>query len=152
MKNTKFLYLIFAVTGYIFLESGYGKISGGKFVGSLAATLTKFAKDNPYPLVKNFLENIAIPNSMLFGFLTQWGELLTGLNLLGISALFMFYDKTNKKFYYLMSVGFATGLLLNLTFYFASGYTSPSSESLNLLMSAINLIGLIFVLKQATAK
>lgn len=138
--------------GYIFLESGYGKISGGKFVTSLGATLTKFAKDNPYPAVKAFLENIAIPNSVLFAFLTQWGEFLTGLNLLGLSILLLVNSKVSNKYYWLMSLGFATGLLLNTTFWLAAGYTSPSTGSLNMLMAAVNLIGLIFVISQSKSK
>lgn len=153
MKNhNKYLFSIFAVIGYIFLESGYGKISGGKFVGSLGATLTKFASGNPYPAVKGFLENIAIPNSVLFGYLTQWGEFLAGLNLLGLSVLMLFSSQLSRKYYWLMSLGFGTGLLLNVTFWLSAGYSSPSTGSLNLLMAAVNLVGLIFVISQSKSK
>lgn len=152
MKNSnKYLYLVFAVIGYIFLKSGFEKITAGKFVGGLGATLTKFAKDNPYPPVKAFLENMAVPNSVVFGLLTQWGEFLTGINLLGLSFWMLFSPKTGNKYVKLMVLGFATGLLLNVTFWLAAGYTSSSTGSLNLVMGAVNLIGLVFVLNESKA-
>lgn len=113
---------------------------------SLSGTLAKFAKDNPYPPVKSFLENIAIPNSIVFGYLTQWGEFLAGLNLLALSLWMIFSPKTGKKFVSLMVLGFGTGLLLNTVFWLSAGYTSSSTGSLNLVMGAVNLVGLIFVL------
>lgn len=132
----------------MFLKSGFEKISGGKFTDSLAGTLAKFAKDNPYPPVKSFLENFAIPNSVLFGYLTQWGEFLAGLNLLVLSLWMIFSPKTGEKFVRLAILGFGTGLLLNITFWFSAGYTSASTGSLNLVMGAVNLVGLIFILGQ----
>lgn len=152
MKNNRYLYLVFAVIGYIFLKSGFEKITGGKFVDSLGATLTKFAKDNPYPPVKDFLENVAIPNSVVFGFLTQWGEFLAGVNLLVLSLWMIFRPKNGQSYFKLMILGFGTGLLLNITFWLAAGYTSASTGSLNLVMGAVNLIGLVFILNEAKAK
>ncbi|HLC87598.1 MAG TPA: hypothetical protein VJG66_00895 [Patescibacteria group bacterium] len=153
MKNTdKYLYFIFAVVGWIFLKSGFEKISAGKFVGALGATLTKFAKDNPYPPVKAFLENVAVPNSAVFGFLTQWGEFLAGINLLLLSLWMIFNPKSGQRYSKLMALGFGTGLLLNITFWLAAGYTSPSTGGLNLVMGAINLTGLIFILRESKAK
>lgn len=149
LKNQKYLYLVFAVIGYVFLKSGFEKITGGKFVGGLAGTLEKFAANNPYPLVRAFLENMAIPNSVVFGLLTQWGELLAGINLLGLSFWMLFSPKTGNKYVKLMVLGFATGLLLNVTFWLTAGYTSPSTGSLNLVMGAVNLIGLVFVLNES---
>lgn len=151
MKNTKYIYLIFAVIGYIFLKSGFEKIIGGKFVGGLGAILTKFAKDNPYPPVKAFLENIAIPNSTVFGLLTQWGEFLTGINLLVLSLWMVLSPKSGSRYSKLMVLGFGTGLFLNTTFWLSAGYTSPSTDSLNLVMGAVNLIGLLFILKDKNA-
>lgn len=144
--------MIFAVVGYVFLKSGFEKITGGKFVGSLSATLAKFAKDNPYGPVKSFLEDIAIPNSVVFGYLTQWGEFLTGVNLLVLSLWMYFSPKTAEKYAKLMILGFATGLLLNVVFWFSAGYTSSSTAGLNLVMGAINLVGLLTVLSGTKSK
>lgn len=152
MKNNRYLYLVFVVIGYIFLKSGFEKITGGKFVDSLGATLTKFAKDNPYPPVKDFLESVAAPNSVVFGFLTQWGEFLAGVNLLALSLYMLFNPKNGVRYSRFMILGFATGLFLNIVFWLAAGHTSASTGSLNLVMGAVNLIGLVFTLNDAKAK
>lgn len=145
-KENKYLYLIFMVAGFIFLRSGYGKVTEGKFVTGLAATLEKFAAKNPYPFFRDFLNNIAIPNSELFGVLTMWGEVLTGLSLFFISAYILFTGRGSKLLYLLLSLGLLGGMFLNVIFYLASAWTSPSTEGLNLVLFLTEAIGLVFVL------
>lgn len=147
MKNSnKFLYLIFIVCGYVFIKSGYGKVSGGMFVQTLGDTLGKFASKNPYPWYKSFLETTAIPNSIVFGTLTMWGELLAGVSiLLGSVMLLMGRDHNLSKL--LLLVGLVVAAFLNATFWFASGWTSASTDSLNLVMFLVELIGIMFVVK-----
>lgn len=151
-NGNRYLYVIFAVIGFIFLRSGWGKVSGGEFVGTLGATLGKFASKNPNPIVTDFLNNVAIPNSQIFGFLTMWGEVLTGLNLLVLSAYLLFTKSAKKNVFMLMSLGFAVGFMLNLTFWFAAGWTSASTDSVNLVMGAVNAVGLIYALKHTMIK
>lgn len=141
----KYLYLIFALIGFIFLRSGYGKVSGGKFVGGLGETLTKFASNNPYPPVKSFLEQIAIPNSGIFGFLTMYGEVFAGISLMGVSVYLLFAAKSPRASYLILGAGLLVGCFLNLVFWLSAGYTSASTESLNLVMLAVQIIGLSFV-------
>lgn len=145
IKENKYLYLVLMAIGFIFLRSGYGKVTGGKFVGSIGPTLEKFASGNPYPFFKGFLENVAIPNAAVFGILTMWGEVLSGLSLFAISAYFLTTGKGNKFLYLLLTLGLLGGMFLNANFYLASAWTSPSTESLNLLMFFVQLIGLFFV-------
>lgn len=145
-KENRYLYLIFVILGFIFLRSGYGKVTEGKFVGALGGTLGKFAEKNPYPLVKDFLNNTAIPNSALFGVLTQWGEVLTGLSLFFISAYILFTGKSSRTLHILLSLGLLGGMFLNGIFYLSAGWTSASTESLNLVMFLIEAVGLVFVL------
>lgn len=151
MKDQKYLYILFAVVGYVFLKSGFEKIEGGKFVGGLAGTLEKFASKNPYPFFKNFLETVAIPNSTLFGVMTMWGEFLAGLALV-LGSLYLIFSKgSNKLVYWGLLVSFLGAMLLNGTFYFAAGWTSPSTESLNLVMFFVGLVGFLFTLKKLTS-
>jgi hypothetical protein len=145
-KIEKFLYIIFAVLGFIFLRSGYYKVTEGKFVNGLASTLEKFAAKNPYPWYKDFLNDIAIPNSQIFGILTMWGEVLTGLALILISAFIFITGKSSKLLFLILALGFLGGMALNGAFYLASAWTSPSTEGLNLVMFLIELTGLVFVL------
>lgn len=153
MKNTsKYLYLIFAVIGFIFLRSSVGKIQGGTFVSSLGGTLAKFADKNPYPFYKSFLENVAIPNAGIFGLLTMWGEFFSGAAILLSSLYLLFQPRGNRLIYLLLSAGLLVGAFLNGIFWLAAGWTSPSTDGLNLVMFAVQAIGLIFVLKHLAGK
>jgi len=75
--------------GVKWLTSGWGKITAdepfnpsGYFMGALAEA--NVTGDNPVvlPFWAWFLENIAVPNAELFGFLVSWGEVLVGLGLI----------------------------------------------------------------------
>lgn len=146
--TSKYLYLIFIGIGFIFLRSGYGKVAEGKFVGGLGATLQKFASNNPYPVVKNFLESSAIPNASFFAYLTMWGELLVGINLIVLSLYLLLIKRAGRPIYMLLSLGLFFGALLNLVFWLSAGWTSPSTDGLNLVMLIVQVIGIVFVTRQ----
>lgn len=153
MKNTNtYLYLIFSVIGYIFAKSSIAKIQGGNFVTSLAPTLEKFASKNPHPLCKSFLENIAIPNSNIFGLLTMWGEFFSGVTVGLLSLYLIFKPKVNRAIHILLAAGLLVGAFLNATFWMAAGWLSPSTESLNMVMFAVQIIGFFFVLQNIVGK
>lgn len=138
-----YLNVIFLIDGLLWLKSSYEKLSGGSFVGSLSKTLEKFAGGNPYPFVKDFLNNTAIPNSQVFGILTMWGEALTALALVISTGCLLFKISSSRSIYLLLVFGALGGMFLNLIFYFAAGWTSSSTGSLNLLMFAIELMALL---------
>lgn len=149
MKNIfdKTLLLILLVIDFIWLKSSYGKFSGGKFVLGMEGTLKKFASENPYPPVKDFLQSVAMPNAPVFGTLTMWGEAMVGITLL-ISLLWLLFKKGgNNSALLLLLLGLLGGAFLNGVFYLSSGWMSPSSESLNLLMFTIEVIAAFYTLK-----
>ncbi len=148
MKAEKLLLIIFLVAGLIWVKSSYGKFSSGTFVSTLGTTLTKTADKNPYPWFKQFLVTTAIPNSQIFGFLTFWGEFLTAVALTLGSVLLLVSPKPSKFAKWTLLFGLAGGAFLNIIFWLGFGYTSPSTDSLNLLMAAVEIIGVVFVLKQ----
>jgi hypothetical protein len=150
MKDIKYLYLLFVGIGFIFLKSSYGKFTGGTFVSGLADTLTKFASKNPYPWYKSFLTNIAIPNSQIFGMLTMYGELFAGATLFGVSLYLLMAKKVSKMVYSFFGAGLLVGAFLNGTFWLASGYTSPSTDGLNLLMFFAEVIGILYILQKVS--
>lgn len=116
-------------------------------MGTLGGTLTKFASKNPYPWVQSFLQNTAIPNSNLFGLLTMWGEFLVAGSLI-ISSLYLFFSKKKSSLIVLLLIlGSLGGMFLNMVFWFSSGYTSPSTDGLNLLMFVVEFTGLVYGLK-----
>lgn len=141
-----FLFVLLTI-GLIFLKSSFSKISGGKFVPGLTDTLTKFVSKNPYPWYKEFLSGIVIPNSQFFGQLIMWGEFLSTVAIIFSVICILFSIWKSKMVYIILILGLTGGFLLNLNFYLASGWTSGSTETLNLLMGIIELIGLVETVK-----
>ena len=125
--------------GLIWLKSVVPKFLEPTFVKNLAPTLTYFSSKNPLPWYRQFLQSIAIPNASLFAELTRFGE-LTAAILLGVTALVALRKMRLSKIHELAMVGALTGAWLNLQFGLASFWTSPASETLNLLMFVVQAI------------
>lgn len=122
------LALLRVLTGVIFLQAGWEKLAEPGFVPGMGKTLGYFASKNPYPWMASLLQNVAIPNASFFGLLFSWGELLVGLSLiLGI----------------LSQVGLLGALAMSLTFYFAAGWTGPSTATANEIMAVAEAIMLL---------
>ena len=124
--SNRYLLFILGVTGLIYLRSSWGKISGGEFVGGLGKTLGFFSTKNPYPPVKSFLQNVAIPNSTTFGLLTMWGEFLVGVAVT-IAVAYLIFKPKNNPLVLLLILGSVGGMFLNAVFWLAAGWTSPST-------------------------
>lgn len=147
MMDKPLLFILF-FDGLLWLRSSVGKLSSGNFPDELGVTLTKFASKNPYPWYKDFLQNIAIPNSKAFGLLTQWGELFVALSMTGITLYLLLGVKPCKYTKPLLALGLFGGMFLNATFWLASGWTSSSTDGLNLLMFVTQLVGLVYLLRR----
>ena len=128
--------------GLLFLKSGFEKVSGGKFVVSLNGTLTKFASENPNGWYKQLLQSTFIPNAQILGMLIMWGEIVTAV-LLVVSGIILMVKPTNKMAEWTLLAGLLGGISLNLNFYFAAGWTSPSTATTNLLMVFIEVIAIV---------
>lgn len=148
--TNQYMTWVILVIGIIFLRSGYGKLVGGTFVDGLAKTLGFFASENPLPFVKSFLENIAIPNATLFGFLTMGGELYAGLVLISAALLLFFHKSLPMVLSILLITGLIVTASLNAVFLLSAGWTSPSTESVNLVMLSISILTLVYVMKLPT--
>lgn len=138
---------IFLVFGLEFLKSSYGKIVGGKFVATLSPTLKKFASENPNAWYKDFLNGSAIPNSQTLGNLVMWGELLSGIAMVVGSLYLLFTKGKGRAAQIILVLGLMGGAFLNLNFYFAAGWTSPSTEGINLLMLVIEAVGVVIFVR-----
>lgn len=150
MKATKFLLIIFLAIGLLWAKSSYGKVTGGTFVSTLSTTLTKTADKNPYPWFKQFLISTAVPNSQTFGSLTMWGELLSAVAIV-LGAILLLSSKQAKLANLILLLGLAGGAFLNIIFWLGFGYTSPSTDSLNLLMAVVEIIGIFYILSERSA-
>lgn len=142
-----YLYLTILALGLVWLKSIVGKLAGGEFVMNLPATLAKFASKNPYPFFEDFLRSVAIPNAYLFAILTLFGELFAAVSLVGVAGFLIFGGKKKEILMMVLSMGLLTGAFLNLIFFLGSGWMSPSTESLNLLMMGLELAALVWVIK-----
>lgn len=147
MKKNKeeiYLFLIILSVGFIWLKSSFAKLITGTFLDNFPATINKFISKNPYLFYKDFLKEFVIPNQQLFGNLVLWGELLTGLSIV-FSVVYLIFKQKNKLVLSFLMIGLIGGLFLNKTFWLASGWTSPSADSINLLMFLIELVSIVFV-------
>lgn len=139
MKLDKTLLLILLVDGSIWFRSGLGKFTSGNFVENLPKTLERFSSQNPHSWYKDLLGPIG-SNSQLWGNLVMYGELVGSLVLLTGVAMGLLKN-TPRPLVALMILSLLGLSFMNLNFYLASGWTSPSSEGLNLLMFFIQIIG-----------
>lgn len=142
------LLIILLSVGLLWLRSSFGKFTGGTFVNSLGATLTKTAEKNPYPWFKEFLTSVAIPNSQVFGLLVLWGEIFSAVAITVGAVLMLVNPHPNKFVSLVLIAGLAGGALLNIIFWLGFGYTSPSTDGLNLLMAVVEIIGIVFIMQQ----
>lgn len=141
MKIDKTLLLILLVDGSIWFRSGLGKFTGGNFVAGLPKTLERFASQNPHSWYKDLLGPIG-SNSQLWGNLVMYGELAGSVVLLAGVVLGLF-KSIPRPLVILMILSLVGLSFMNLNFYLSSGWTSPSSEGLNLLMFSIQIIGAV---------
>lgn len=146
--NKFFLFTLFFI-GIIWIRSSFGKLTSGNFVQNLGGTLEKFASKNPHLWWKSFLADVAVPNSAVFGNLVLWGEVFVALSITLVCLGLLLNIKMHKTANLALNLGLVGGFLMNLTFYFASGWISPSTESLNLLMMVIQAVGLVYILREA---
>lgn len=143
-----FFFFATSLVGLIFLKSSYVKFAGGKFVSGLGETLEYFASGNPHLWVKIMLVDGMIPHSVVLGYMTMWGELVSAICILGSVGYYLAKRKLTKTIYLIFGTGLLGGAFLNWTFWLASGWTSASADSLNLLMALMQTVGLVFVIKQ----
>lgn len=137
MKLDRVMLLILLIDGLLWFRSGWGKVSGGKFVSELPKTLERFASQNPYSWYKDFLQTVSLNNNV-FGTLVMYGELI-GSTLLLVGIVTKFLEIQSRYLTSLIVITLLGLSFMNLNFYLAAGWTSPSTEGLNLLMMAIQL-------------
>lgn len=144
----KYLFCILFCIGLIWLRSSYGKMATGNFADNLGNVLTKTFQNNPYLPYKSFLQNFAIPNSQLFGQLVLWGEFATAVSIC-LSSLYLLLKNPNERMALLsLTAGLAGGVFLNINFWLAFSPNNPGTDNLNLLMIAIQVIGIYYLLKR----
>lgn len=146
MAANSLLWVLLSV-GLMWAKSSYSKFTSGNFVSGLGETLSKVSPKNPYPFYKQFIYSVAIPNSSIFGFMVLWGELLVSVSIV-VGTVLLMMNPLNKMAALALVAGLLGGLLLNITFWLGFGWTSASTDSINLLMGVIELIGIFVLFRQ----
>jgi hypothetical protein len=137
-----------AVIGFEWVRAGYEKVSDANFVAGMAQTLGVFAGKNPTGWYKSLLTSIAVPNATTFGWLVAYGEFLAGVALLITAAFYLwqlyvyqlrdrFTPVTNSVVALVALIG---GAFMSINFWFAAGWLSVSTDSVNLVMSLIQVV------------
>lgn len=143
--------LVLLFDGFLWFKSSWGKLTGGVFVDNIGNTLTAFSSKNPYPWFKDLLDGFAIPNSFMVGTVVMYGEFFCSASIL-LAVLAILGGVRERWTLWLLTAGLLGTALLNLTFWLAAGWTSPSTDSLNMLMLAVEVVGLFIVYKSMMAK
>lgn len=85
-KTPRYLFaLIQFIIGLDWLATGINKLIFGKFPQSLGTTLLSGGGISP-PIAHNpigwyaaFIQSVVIPNSVFFGYMIEWSEIIVGL-------------------------------------------------------------------------
>jgi hypothetical protein len=146
MKRVSIIWIVLIqwAISFEWLHSGWGKWFGPGFMDNIGKTLAGFAAKNPYPGFANFLTTTAIPNAQVFGQVIRTGEIAVGIALL-LSGIIWLTQKSHPVWAsWLVALAFFGAALMNLNFFIASGWTSPSTWGINILMLALEIILGIF--------
>ena len=158
LKNeTRFLIGLLAiqfVIAYEWWQAGFEKIVGGTFVTTIGGALTKFGSSNPFPWFKDSVLTYASNNATVFAYAVEWGELLVGLGL-AVAVIGYVCAKSrslHRLMLVLMVAALSGGVIMNLAFYFAAGWTSPGTHSVNLIMFWVQAVLMYVWLSQLITK
>jgi uncharacterized membrane protein YphA (DoxX/SURF4 family) len=131
-----------AVLAYEWISGGLGKMHEGQFVSTIGKTLGRFENGNPHDWYVGSVLRIAKNSPETFGQLVQWGELLAGI---GLVVAILVYGLSKQSQYknmarYVAILSLLGGAFMNGNFYYAAGWTSPSTGGLNVLMFWIEIV------------
>jgi hypothetical protein len=142
------------VLAYEWISGAIGKMYEGQFVLTIGKTLGRFESGNPHTWYVHSILQIAKNSPELFGQLVQWGELLVGVGLVIAILLYGFSTLSQWKYLarYVAILSLIGGAFMNSNFYYAAGWTSPSTEGLNMFMFWMQVILIIFWLKPLKEK
>lgn len=143
-----------AVLAYEWLSGGIEKIHGGQFVSNIGKTLSRFETGNPHEWYVGSILHTAKNAPELFGQLVQWGELLAGIGLVIALVMYGLGKQTTLKSAarILALLSLLGGAFMNANFYYAAGWTSPSTGGLNLLMFLLQTVLFFFWLAPSNEK
>lgn len=130
------------ILAYEWFSSGWEKVRGGQFALNIGKSLARFENGNPHQWYARSVLGVAKSHSTAFGTLVQWGEVLVGVGLLATFVLYVFSKQQSSKNLarFIAVAALLGGAFMNLNFYIAAGWTSPSTRGLNALMFWVQIV------------
>ena len=129
------------LVGYEWLVSGVDKLLFGLFPERLGGLLAQLVGSGQLPgFFAALLQQVAVPNAVLFGYVIEWGETLAGLGLVTAGLMALLRPFAERYLRGALAVAFAFGLrllgflaplaaagagLLGLSFFFLDGLPKP---------------------------
>lgn len=138
--NVGWLILIQWAVALEWLMSGWGKFADDKFMLGFSKTVGAFAAKTPYNFYASFLKDTVAANPDFYANLVRTGELLIGVALVAFGAYYLTQKQLPNLYRGLLVAALLCGALLNLNFYLAAGWSSPSTAGINVLMGLVQLI------------
>ena len=127
-RPTFWIMLVQIVVGYAWLMSGIDKVRSAGFLPGLPDELAEMSEETKYGWYKRFLEDVAVPNADLFGWLVTWGELLVGISLIIVAAFLVLRgsaDKWGPPASAIAAAALLGGIFMNVNFHLAEGFFHP---------------------------
>jgi thiosulfate dehydrogenase (quinone) large subunit len=155
MKKVSVVWLVLFQWGLAseWLHSGWGKWASSGFIDNIGKTLAGFAAKTPYTSYGAFLQNTAVPNAAVFGNLIRTGEVAVGLALALGGLLLLGKKRLPQSLSVVVALACFGAALMNINFFLASGWSSPSTWGLNLLMAVLEIIlGVFYLSNQSELK
>lgn len=142
MKKISILWLVLIqwVLALEWLLSGWGKFTKPDFMAGIGKTLSTFAGKTTVGWYGGFLDNVVVPNASLFGNLVRCGEILVSLTLIIGGILAVRSDKLHPLASWALVIALYGAAFMNLNFYLAAGWSSPSTAGVNMVMGLAQLI------------
>lgn len=134
------LVLIQWVLAFEWIQSGWGKFASSSFMDGIAKTLGGFAAKTQFGFYSDFLKSTALQNPTLFGNVVRFSEVLAGLAFALGGLWLLKFGNMPKILTIGMVVAFYGAALLNANFWFAAGWSSPSTAGINMVMGLIEAV------------
>lgn len=115
----------------------------------MGKTLEGFAAKTPYISYAGFLTSTAIPNATLFGNAIRTTELLAGIIFVFGGIILLAGKRIPSAASWVMAIACFAAALMNLNFFLAAGWTSPSTWGVNMIMTLVEIILGVFYIANA---
>lgn len=151
MKKVSLTWVVLVqwVLAYEWLHSGWGKFANPGFMTNIEKSLQGFTDKTSYSAYAGFLKSSVIPNADLFGNLIRSGEIAVGVALVIAGLILLAKKRLPETITWLLVFAFFGGALMNLNFFLAAGWSSPSTWGVNVVMGLIHFIlGVCYMLNR----